>query len=382
MKDKPNILIIVGSQVISGAEHVLADYLHASRISSHVTIWHADTPQLSAFFGSLPVAETRAVPSLLPAGARRQKSPLALVKKAWRVISFSLTAHSASIRKDFTIVVGNNTGDILFVKAFRKTRRALLVHDDISSQKGLKLLFRLYHSRIETFAAVSKAVKTSLGQSGVPPEKIRVIYNGLPSRPLIPRASAKTTLTILFVGQISEGKDPLSTLVFCRLLAAQTKKSVICHMIYNQEDPVVRSSLNAAVQDAQGLFEIHLHADMDRKRIHTFYETADFFFHPSINDALPTTILEAFQHGLPTIARSIGGVPEIITHGEDGILFRENDELHSCAETVAAMDAQTYRTMSEHAYHTFSTRFTIEEKVRALDIFLGFADTPEQRGEA
>lgn len=48
---------------------------------------------------------------------------------------------------------------------------------------------------------------------------------------------------------------------------------------------------------------------------------SDLFVFPTLNDALPTVLLEAMAAGVPIVASGIGGVPEIIQHGRNGFLI-------------------------------------------------------------
>ena len=51
------------------------------------------------------------------------------------------------------------------------------------------------------------------------------------------------------------------------------------------------------------------------------YRKADIFVTTSVSDGTPVSLLEAMSSGLPCIATSVGGIPEWITNGENGILI-------------------------------------------------------------
>jgi len=68
-------------------------------------------------------------------------------------------------------------------------------------------------------------------------------------------------------------------------------------------------------------------------RIQDIYHNASIYIHPSFWEAFTLPILEAMASGLPVIASAVGGTPEIIKHGETGLLFQPGDS-KSLAEAI------------------------------------------------
>jgi glycosyltransferase involved in cell wall biosynthesis len=54
---------------------------------------------------------------------------------------------------------------------------------------------------------------------------------------------------------------------------------------------------------------------------------SDFFVLPSWHENFPISVLEAGQAGLPAIATSVGGIPELVEHERTGLLVPVNDPL-------------------------------------------------------
>lgn len=55
------------------------------------------------------------------------------------------------------------------------------------------------------------------------------------------------------------------------------------------------------------------------------YETMDVFLCPSRKEALGSAMLEAMSYHLPIVASNVGGIPEIIRHGREGLLCGTED---------------------------------------------------------
>jgi len=60
---------------------------------------------------------------------------------------------------------------------------------------------------------------------------------------------------------------------------------------------------------------------VDEKEKWKLYRFSDAFILPSIHEAFGLVILEAMSVGLPVIASNVGGIPEIIKDGYNGLLF-------------------------------------------------------------
>jgi glycosyltransferase involved in cell wall biosynthesis len=52
---------------------------------------------------------------------------------------------------------------------------------------------------------------------------------------------------------------------------------------------------------------------------------ADVFIHPSHIDNSPNSVCEAMLLGMPVIAGNVGGVPSLLRHNENGILYNSYD---------------------------------------------------------
>ncbi len=67
----------------------------------------------------------------------------------------------------------------------------------------------------------------------------------------------------------------------------------------------------------------HLGSISDERIISLVYSLADVFVIPSLMDNLPNTVLESLLCGTPVIGFPVGGIPEMIEHGENGLITKE-----------------------------------------------------------
>ena len=71
-----------------------------------------------------------------------------------------------------------------------------------------------------------------------------------------------------------------------------------------------------------------------KKLLSDIYPNIDILFLSSDKDTLPTVILEAMSFGKVVVARNVDGVPEMISDGIDGIIFKYTATPNEIAEKI------------------------------------------------
>ena len=109
-----------------------------------------------------------------------------------------------------------------------------------------------------------------------------------------------------------------------------------------------------------------------------FYKnnSIDVFLNVSASEGIPVSIMEVQSFGIPVIATDVGGVKEIITHGENGYLIQKNfciDELVAHIEEFIIMPVdkkinlrKVARTMWQNKYSASYNYTRIFEKIIKL----------------
>jgi len=110
--------------------------------------------------------------------------------------------------------------------------------------------------------------------------------------------------------------------------------------------------------------------------VHEVIAAADFAILPSSHEGLPVSIVEAMAMGRTVIATDVGGVPEIVTNGVNGLLVqpRRPDALASAIERLAT-DAVLRQRLERAALETVRRDFPIERMIeRTEQIYLGLIE--------
>jgi glycosyltransferase involved in cell wall biosynthesis len=73
-----------------------------------------------------------------------------------------------------------------------------------------------------------------------------------------------------------------------------------------------------------------------RQDLPALMKAADLFVLPSVAEAFGLVLAEALYLGVPVVASRVGGIPEIVTDGEDGVLVPPGDPL-ALAQAIGAV---------------------------------------------
>jgi glycosyltransferase involved in cell wall biosynthesis len=103
---------------------------------------------------------------------------------------------------------------------------------------------------------------------------------------------------------------------------------------------------------------------------------ADVFVLASHHEGLPVTVMEALTLGVPVVAPAVGGLPEVVTSGENGILVVPGSPGALADGIIEALEPSTHDRLSAAARATGS-RFSSQHAVARIDAtYEALAATP------
>lgn len=95
------------------------------------------------------------------------------------------------------------------------------------------------------------------------------------------------------------------------------------------------------------------------------------YVHAAVMENLPLAIIEAMACGLPVLAAPVGGIPEIISDGDEGLYWPLDDPSEGARKLVALLeDGGLYATMAAAAKRRFEEHFSVDVVAGRLVEFL------------
>ncbi len=189
---------------------------------------------------------------------------------------------------------------------------------------------RTAYENADGVVAVSEAMKADVQTLyGVPPERVRVIHNGIDPDEYRPRPAADTLRRlgvdpdvpiVLFVGRITRQKGILHLVRAVRHLTPGVQV-VLCAGA--PDTPGIADEMTALVADAtraSAARVVWIPEMLPKADVIALYTHAAVFACPSVYEPFGIINLEAMACETPVVASAVGGIPEIVVPGETGLL--------------------------------------------------------------
>lgn len=104
-----------------------------------------------------------------------------------------------------------------------------------------------------------------------------------------------------------------------------------------------------------------------RDDLPAIYPALDILAMASLREGLPNVLLEAMLHGVPGVAMAVGGIPEVITQGVDGLLVPPGDlDLFTEALSGLLSDETRRATMGRSAIGKVRDGFLFDARMKRM----------------
>ena len=204
-------------------------------------------------------------------------------------------------------------------------------HGTIQGGWGRLVTQRFLWHAVHKVLCVSQAHRQRLVEAvKFPYDRLTLILNGVDVEAFTPRPADKGTIRAemgleldpIYIGTVGNLRPVKNQALL--LQAAQQ----VCARYHNVRVVIIgegplRGQLVRTVEALGIQKQVRLLGA--RAEIPELLNALDVFVLPSLSEGLPMSVLEAMACGLPVVATDVGGIPEVVVHGQTGLLVSSQD---------------------------------------------------------
>ena len=362
------VLHLVDTLNVGGTEtQLVQEALRLHARSHHVVVGclRAEGPLLEVLQrAGIPVVEFRKGQSLFSINGLKQLLRLAIFLRLGQfdaVHAYDLWAN----------LLGVPAAWLARTPVIISSRRYLADHEWYSPwrRKVIRMIYRLStHVAVNSMALRDVLVK----RDGLPPEKIRVIYNAVEvgrfagarrdRRAFLPAVGGCSKLIAVVANMYSSVKGHATLIAAADSVRRSVPETIFVLIGDGRERPKLERQVSEAELEKNFLFLGR------RDDIPELLACCDLSVLPSEAEGMPNSVLEAMAAGLPVIATSVGGTPEIIRDGVNGLLVPPQNP-RALAEAILRVlqDPNLARTLSHAGQERIRTCFGFDRLIAELE---------------
>jgi len=234
----------------------------------------------------------------------------------------------------------------------------------------LKFLHYFFGKYTHAIVAVSEAVKYNL-EKYEHIKNIRVIYNGIdpvlfyppnPEEKILKKKQLGLDANDFVLGNVGRMDYWKNQRILIEILLELKNVYPQVKLVFvgggEEEDNLKRLAIEKRVKnDVLFLGK--------RSDVNEILKAFDLFVFPSLTEGLPLVVIEAMASGLPVIASHVGGIPELIIHGKNGLLVPPTSKNEIKSAIINLIQNPDLRIkMGQLGRKIFETQFSLPQMVK------------------
>jgi len=218
------------------------------------------------------------------------------------------------------------------------------------------------------FVTVSEAnADYIISTFGVPRTRIHIIPCGVDTERFSPGVSKIDPPHVVCIARLQAVKNHILLLEACSVLR-ERHVAFRCVLLGDGEE---RDAIATAItrRNLEGLVILHGAAEQDEVR--DWLRRAAVCALSSHSEGMPVSLMEAAACGVPAVATAVGGVPELVEHGQTGLVVPAGDP-QALADALECLlrDEAVRERMGHAARERAVARFSVINQVdRLLDVW-------------
>jgi len=224
-----------------------------------------------------------------------------------------------------------------------------------------------YQHGVQRYIAISHKIAAVLEQDGIEQDRIRVVHSGVSplADPLRSAAQVRDQLQLdastPLLGSVGALQQHKGHIHLVQAMAQLRDRHPRAHLVLIGDGKLDKSLRDSARKLG---IEERVHRVGFQEDVASWLSALDLYIHPSLEEGLGTSILDALGAGRTVIASDVGGIPEVIEDGVTGrLVAAANPAL--LAEVIDQMldDPTTAARLAETGKQRATSQFSAEAMV-------------------
>ena len=343
-KKKPRVLMIGPGRNVRGGISTVVNTYYSVGLDQRVTLKYIATMEDGSKFKKFLIAI-------------RAYLSFCRVVKDYDIVHVHMAAQASFSRK------------ALFIKKAYKTGKRIIIHqhaadfDDFffkqSSNKKKKKIKTIF-SKADKVVVLSEEWAHFFMQNICNRDKVIILYNGV----FLPkyRKEEYSDHKVLFLGKLGKRKGSYDLLEAIPEILKQVPDATF---YFGGDGDIEQSKKISKTKNIE--HHIQFLGWIGEEEKQQYLKEISVFVLPSYHEGMPMAVLEAMSYGMATVSTDVGGIPQIIEDGVNGILIGAGD-IKALTETLVSLlcDAEKKRRLGQTAYLTINEKFNIEKEIEKV----------------
>lgn len=234
-----------------------------------------------------------------------------------------------------------------------------------------------YNYMVDRILTVSESISRTLVNNGVRPDLVETVYEGIDTEWIDEQKPSalpfpEDCLVVGTVAHLSQEKgheDILKAVSLIRHRCPETRYVFV-------GEGLMRGKLEAIARNLKVADIVHFTGF--RKDSEALMKNFDIFCLPSLSEGLSSAIMSAMACSLPVISTNVGGIPELVIHGETGLLSEPSSPEQLAASLYRLLTSPEERVrFGKKGREIVETRFTIKHKLERTEYYYNLLVSPK-----
>lgn len=266
---------------------------------------------------------------------------------------------------------GSTIRKLLLAKVVLRSRRPLILH---AHGGGFREYFRrlpvpVRRSVARTLARADRLIVLSrewkdfyVDACGVTAARVCVLPNAVDVPEHVPDRTGRPTVQILYLGRISRAKGAFDLLRAFESLPPSCRDRA--RLVIAGDGDV--AALRGAARKIEA--DVRIHSWLDVSERNRLLAESDIFALPSYSEGLPLALLESMAAGLAVIATPVGGIPSVVTDGDEAYLIAPGDLGALVGRLSELIDNEPLRHSMGARARERSRNYDLDDYLRRLEL--------------